>query len=85
MTSFDIASGAPSWHYMNGYESENTVFSFCSVIALVEKNTFMLSGKFMWLRWTAQIWLQSAFLAHSETAREKLWYRKNEKLFYDQH
>jgi hypothetical protein len=42
---FDTASEAPSLGSMNGYESENTVFSFCERMALVEKNGSMLLGK----------------------------------------
>jgi hypothetical protein len=44
---FETASEAPSLGSMNGYESENTVFSFCERIVLVEKNAPMLPGKFM--------------------------------------
>jgi hypothetical protein len=44
---FKTASEASSLGSMNGYVSENTVFSFCVRMALVEKNGSMLLGKFM--------------------------------------
>jgi hypothetical protein len=48
MTTFDGAPEAPSQRSMNGYVSENNVFSFCERMALVEKNGSILLGKFMW-------------------------------------
>ena len=84
MTPSDAASGASSKRRTNGYESENRVFLFCERTVSVEKNRFMLLGKIIWQRWTAHKWPQSAFLAHSEIASEKIWYRKNANLFDDQ-
>jgi hypothetical protein len=48
MMPFDAAPGASSQCSMNGYVSKNNVFSFCERTALVEKNSSMLLGKFMW-------------------------------------
>jgi hypothetical protein len=48
MTTFKAAPEASSRCHMNGYASENNVFSFCERMALVEKNGSMLLGKFMW-------------------------------------
>jgi len=70
---------------MKNYESENASFAFCVVTASVEKNRSMLTGKVIWQRETTHKWPQLAFLAHSEIFSEKIWYRKNEKLFDDQH
>jgi hypothetical protein len=83
--SFDAASGAPSWTAMKNYASENASFAFCVVTASVEKNRSMLTGKVIWQRETTHKWPQLAFLAHSEIFSEKIWYRKNAKLFDDQH
>jgi hypothetical protein len=43
---FETASEGPSLGSTNGYASENTVFSLCKRMALVEKNGPMLLGKF---------------------------------------
>lgn len=48
MTTFDAPLGASSQRSMNGYVSKSNVFSFCEKTALVEKNSSMSLGKFMW-------------------------------------
>jgi len=45
---FDAASQAPSWHCMNGYVSENSVYLWCFARDQFEKNGSMLLGKVMW-------------------------------------
>ena len=85
IASFDAALGAPSGTTMKNYVSENTSFAFCVVTASVEKNRSMLFGKFIWQSQTTHKWPRSALLAHSQMFSEKIWYRKNEKLFDDQH
>src|SRR5258708_271567 len=84
MASFDAPSEAPSDATMKFYVSENASFAFCIVTVFVKKSRSMLFGKFTWQRWTTHKWPRSALLAHPEISNEKIWYRKNEKLFDDQ-
>jgi hypothetical protein len=44
-------------------------------------NGHLLIGKVLWQSQTTHKWLQTALLAHPEISDEKIWYRKNEKLF----
>jgi len=47
MTTFDVASGVSSQCHMNGYASENNVFSFCPANVLAGKDYSILLGKVM--------------------------------------
>jgi len=47
MMTFEAPPEGASQCHMNGYVSENSVFSFCERMALVEKNGSMLLGKVM--------------------------------------
>jgi hypothetical protein len=61
--------------------SETMMFHFSLDDRKRRSKSHLPTGKVIWQSQAAHKYHQSALLAHPEISNEKIWYRKNEKLF----